>query len=88
MEVVRLNNIKKSDGVIYYRRQYSAVAEINLPNGINELPLEFTIETGPLGDKIFEMDFNQNIINYPFLPLQKALKDYILKIDEVGALPL
>ena len=88
MQILKLHDIQKSEGVIYYRRQYKAIAEIEFPNRIENLPVNFTIETGPLGDKHFELEFDYNKINYPFLPLQKALREYILGIDDLGAVPL
>lgn len=88
MQILKLNNVKKSEGVIYYRRQYTAEAEIELPNCIEKIPVSFIIETGPLGDKQFELDFDPHLINYPLVPVKKALKEYILNIDQMGALPL
>ncbi len=88
MQVLKLDNIKKSEGVIYYRRQYTAEAEMELPNCMERVPVSFTIETGPLGDKQFELEFDPYKINYPYIPIKKALTEYILNIDQMGALPL
>lgn len=88
MQVLKLNDIKKSEGVIYYRRQYTAEAEIELPNCVDKIPISFIIETGPLGDKQFDLEFDPYKVNYPFIPIKKALKEYILNIDQMGALPL
>ena len=88
MQILTLKNIKKTEGVIYYRRQYTADAEIQLPSQIEELPISFTIETGPLGNKVFELDFDVTKLNYPILPVRKAIKEYILNIDQNGVLPL
>lgn len=88
MQVLKLNNIKKNEGVIYYRRHYTADAEVEFPNCVESIPLSFIIETGPLGDKQFELEFDPYKINYPFIPIKKALKEYILNIDQMGALPL
>ena len=88
MQILKLNDVKKSEGVIYYRRQYTAEAEIELPNCIEKIPVSFIIETGPLGDKQFELEFDPRLINYPLVPVKKALKEYILNIDQMGALPL
>ena len=57
MQILKLNNVNKNEGVIYYRRHYTAEAEIELPNCVEKLPISFTIETRPLGDKQFDIDF-------------------------------
>ena len=88
MQILDLKNLQKNEGVIYYRRQYNADAEIELPNQIELLPVSFTIETGPLGNKEFELEFDSSKITYPLLPLKKALKDFILLKDSNGELPL
>ncbi len=88
MQVLKLDNIKRSEGVIYYRRQYTAEAEMELPNCMERVPVSFTIETSPLGDKQFELEFDPYKINYPYIPIKKALTEYILNIDQMGALPL
>lgn len=88
MQILKLNNVKKNEGVIYYRRHYTAEAEIELPNCIEMVPVSFIIETGPLGDKQFELEFDPYKINYPFIPIKRALREYILNFDQLGAFPL
>lgn len=88
MQILKLNNVNKNEGVIYYRRHYTAEAEIELPNCVEKLPISFTIETGPLGDKQFDIDFDTHRVNYPLVPIKRALKEYILNIDQLGVLPL
>ena len=88
MQILKLNNVSKNEGVIYYRRHYTAEAEIELPNCVEKVPISFTIETGPLGDKQFDIEFDLQRINYPIVPIKRALKEYILNIDQLGALPL
>ena len=88
MQILKLNNVNKNEGVIYYRRHYTAEAEIELPNCVEKVPISFTIETGPLGDKQFDIDFDPQRINYPLVPIKRALKEYILNIDQLGVLPL
>lgn len=88
MQILNLKNIKRTEGVIYYRRQYSADAEVQLPNQVEDLPISFTIETNPIGMKEFELEIDRSKLNYPLLPIRKALKDYILSKDEQGELPI
>ena len=88
MHVLNLKNVQKNDGVIYYRREYSADAEIQTPGAVENLPVTFTIETGPLGNKELDLCFDSGILNYPVLPVKKALKDFILLKDKDGDLPL
>lgn len=88
MQILELKNLQKSEGVIYYRRQYSADAQVELPDQTESLPISFTIETGPLGNKEFELEFDSGMINYPLLPIRRALKEFILAKDSNGELPL
>ena len=88
MQILDLKNIKRTEGVIYYRRQYSADVQLELPNQIENLPITFTIETNPIGMKEFELEIDRYKLNYPLLPIRKALKEFILNKDEQGELPI
>ncbi len=87
MTVLELKNIKREPGAIYYIRRYKAVASLKLPTEIVDSEIEFCIEMGPFGNK--EIDISLlNQPNYPALPITKALKEFILKLDDDGTLPI
>lgn len=87
MTVLELKNIEREPGAIYYIRRYKAIASLKLPTEIVDSTIEFSIEMGPFGNK--EIDINLlNQPNYPAIPIMKALKETILKLDDNGTLPI
>ncbi len=86
MEIVSVKNIEREPGFIYYRRTYHSVLEIVINTQTVEATIKFTIEMDPLGRKNIELDIESDI-DYPLLPLRKAIKEYITKIDSEGVLP-
>lgn len=87
MEVLELKNVERAPGAIYYIRRYKAIASIKLPTEIVDSPIEFNIEMDPFGVKKIDLDILGQV-NYPALPLTKALKELILKLDDNGTLPI
>ncbi|MBQ0051732.1 MAG: hypothetical protein KBT11_06680 [Treponema sp.] len=88
MRVLELNNIKTDDNFIYYRRNYTASAKLQMLSNSMDIGIEFTIETGPLGDKIIYVDIDKSTdIDYPLIPVKSALKTFILTMDNEGKLP-
>ena len=51
------------------------------------MPVEFCIETDPLGAKKIDIIISESI-NYPVVPIKSALKTYIITADSKGKLPL
>ena len=86
MKILELKNLAREEGYIYYRRNFSALALVEIPGATLEAPLEFCIETNPLGQKTIDITLNNNI-NYPILPVKKALREFILLQDNEGKLP-
>lgn len=86
MKILDLKNLFREEGYIYYRRNFSATADVEIPGQTLETDVDFCIETDPLGKKTVDIQFKKPL-NYPILPIQKALKDYILKQDSEGKLP-
>lgn len=86
MKILELKNLAREEGYIYYRRNFSALALVEIPGSTLEAPLEFCIETNPLGQKTIDITLNNNI-NYPILPVKKALREFILLQDNEGKLP-
>lgn len=86
MRIIGLKSITREENYIYYRRNFDAVAEFEFGTKTVEAPLKFLIETTPLGTKEISI-FGLESINYPVLPLKKAIIEYISKQDSEGKLP-
>ncbi len=85
MKVLELRDIQKEEGYIYYRKKFFSTALIEIPQRNIEVPLMFVIETGPTGSKSVEITL-QSSIDYPVLPVIKALKEKIGEYDKEGLL--
>ena len=86
MRVIELKNLQREEGQIFYLRKYNCNAVLELPIEIAEVPIYFSIETDPFGRKNIELSFLKQI-NYPLLPIKKAILDFILSEDYEGKLP-
>lgn len=86
MKIVGLKDLQREEGQIFYLRKYKTKAVVDLPISQEEVPIYFTIETDPFGKKNVELTIEKQI-NYPLLPLKKAIKDFILIEDSQGRLP-
>lgn len=86
MEVIELKNIKLEEGHIFYFRKYKAQAILKLPTETASSNIEFSIETGPLGNKKVEINLKEQI-NYPVLPVIIALKKQIIQKENEGLFP-
>lgn len=86
MKVLEFRNLSREEGQIFYLRKYSCEAIFELPTSTLESKINFSIETTPLGEKNIVISFAE-ALNYPILPIKKALKDYILLQDKEGRLP-
>jgi hypothetical protein len=87
MKVLNLKDIMRKESPIYYRRLYSAAAVLDLMGRNVDCKIEWTIETTPFGTSSITLNEVQDI-DYPKIPLQKALKDYISELDSSGGLPV
>ncbi len=86
MKILELKDIEREEGAIYYFRKYEAIAVIELPKETVSIPITFTIESGPLGDKKIDVKILK-APSYPIHPIIVALKTYILETDKEGLLP-
>lgn len=86
MTILALNDIIRKENFIYYRREFTAKALIDLPGHQGVSQIEFTIETEPTGRKDIRVHLIDSI-DYPLLPIVKQLKEYILGLDHEGRLP-
>ena len=88
MQVLELKNIVPDPSFIYYRRNYAAIAKLQMLSKTLDIKISFTIETGPLGDKMLYVDIDPSEdIDYPLIPVKSALKTHILAMDDEGKLP-
>lgn len=87
MRVLEINQLEKGEGWIYYMQRYKGNAVIEIPGQQLDVPVSFSIEIGPLGDKKIEVDDISNAINYPVFPIMKALREYINILSKEGSLP-
>jgi len=86
MKVAEFKNLQREEGQIFYLRKYNCVAVLELPIETEEVPIFFSIETDPFGRKNIELSITKQV-NYPLLPVKKALVEFILSEDEEGRLP-
>lgn len=76
----------RKDVPIYYRRLYTGVAVIELNEKPVDFRIDFSIETKPTGHKEITVNFI-DAIDYPLIPVNKELKQYIADTDNAGGLP-
>jgi len=86
MRVVQLDNLQQEHGQVFYFKKYTCNAVIEFPTSTEEVPIFFSIETNPFGQKTIELSFIKPI-NYPLLPVKKALLEYIFTEELEGRLP-
>ncbi|MCQ2598407.1 MAG: hypothetical protein MJ181_11245 [Treponema sp.] len=86
MKVLEFRNLAREEGQIFYLRKYTCDAVMELPTSSLNAKINFSIETTPLGEKNIIIGFDEPL-NYPVLPVKKALKDFILMQDKEGHLP-
>ena len=75
MKVVDIKNLQREEGHIFYLRKYEGDAVLELPTSVETTKIKFSIEMSPLGEKKVELSL-MTTVNYPLLPVKKALIDY------------
>ena len=86
MKIIELKNIVRKDVPIYYRRLYTGIAVLELINKTEEVHLDFQIEHKPTGQIEISIT-SMGKIDYPLVPLQKEIKQFIGDMDSNGKLP-
>ncbi|MCQ2573608.1 MAG: hypothetical protein MJ182_06915 [Treponema sp.] len=86
MKVLEFKNLTREEGQIFYMRKYACEAVLELAASSLEAKINFAIEMNPLGERSVSIAFPEPL-NYPVLPVIKALKEYIIKQDLEGHLP-
>jgi hypothetical protein len=86
LTILALDDIVRKETFIYYRREFTARAKLDLPGKPHSGSIEFSIETEPTGKKDIIVKFVDSV-DYPLLPVVTRLKQYILDLDKEGRLP-
>lgn len=86
MKVLELQNIKREEGQIFYIKKYHCDAVLEFPTSTDAIPIYFEVETNPFGQKLIKINFLKTL-NYPLLPVKKALLEHILTEELEGRLP-
>ncbi|AHH08148.1 hypothetical protein baBA2_000178 [Borrelia anserina] len=86
MRLISIDNIRKQDSHIYYRRVYFADAFYECKGSRESKQVKFIIEVTPLGEKHISIDFLESL-NYPALSLMIAIKRCVIDLDMKGELP-
>ncbi|MBP5359713.1 MAG: hypothetical protein J6Y69_11105 [Treponema sp.] len=87
MKVKEINSISKEDGYIYYINRYRGNAVLEILAKEVSIPVSFSIEINPLGQKNIEVENLPSSLNYPVMPVKKSLKEFIDSMYSDGVLP-
>ncbi|MBP5158607.1 MAG: hypothetical protein K6G18_11155 [Treponema sp.] len=85
--MAEIKSISKDDGYIYYINRYKATAVIEYLSKEATFPFSFYVEINPLGMRSYHVNDLPRDLDYPLLPIRKALKEYIIKMDKNRELP-
>ncbi len=72
MKVKEINSISKEDGFIYYINRYRGNAVLEILAKEVSIPVSFSIEINPLGQKNIEVENLPSSLNYPVMPVKKS----------------
>jgi hypothetical protein len=86
VKVISIKDMIRKDVPIYYRQLFTGVAVIELNNSPSDYRIDFSIEQKATGQKEITVSFIDKI-DYPLVPINKELKNYIGELDNVGGLP-
>lgn len=86
MKIISIKDMIRKDVPIYYRKLYTGVAVIEMNNGPVDYRIDFSIEYKPTGEKEIAINFI-DAIDYPLVPVNKELKNYIYEMETAGGLP-
>jgi len=86
MKVLEIKELQREEGHIFYIRKYTGEVYIELPTSTEHTKINFVIEMDPLGNKTIDLQITPGI-NYPLVPLKRAIIEYILAQELEGKLP-
>jgi len=86
MKVHSIGQLTKKDIPLYYRNEYEGLADIEFSAGSRrQIAMDFTVEIKPTGEREIDVKLKERI-DYPLVPVIRALKDEIRKLEENGDL--
>ena len=86
MRVVELQNLVREDVQIFYIRKYAATAVLDLTARTANVEIEFSIEMNSFGNKEISLSIKTQI-DYPLIPIRKAIREYLTNLEHEGKLP-
>jgi hypothetical protein len=86
MKIVAIKDMIRKDVPIYYRKLYTGVAVIDIAKGPADYRIDFVIEYKPTGQKEIIVTFIDKV-DYPLVPLNRELKEFINNLEAGGGLP-
>jgi len=86
MKIISIKDMIRKDVPIYYRKLYTGVAVIEMNKGPADYRIDFCIEYKPTGQKDITVSFI-DAVDYPLIPINRELKQYILDLENAGGLP-
>jgi hypothetical protein len=86
MKVITIKDMIRKDVPIYYRKLYTGVAVIEMNDKQIDHRVDFSIEYKPTGQKEIIITFIDKV-DYPLVPVNKELKNYILELEAADGLP-
>ncbi len=87
MRIAEITSIVRDESHIYYINRYKATAVVEFLSKQVSFPFNFFIEMNPLGGKTINVESLPRDLDYPLLPIIKALKDYICTLEKGNKLP-
>lgn len=86
MKVHGIGQLVKKDIPLYYRNEYEGLGDLEFSDGERcRVPLDFTVEIKPTGERIIAVKLKERI-DYPLLPIIRALKEKIKILESNGDL--
>ena len=86
MTVHGIDELIKKDIPLYYRNEYEGTGDLEFLNGSRRrIPLAFSVEIKPDGERIVAVKVKEKL-DYPLLPVVRALKETILSMEKDGLL--
>jgi len=86
MKIISIKDMIRKDVPIYYRKLYTGVAVIEMNSVPVDYRIDFSIEYKPTGFKEIAITFI-DAIDYPLVPVNKELKNFILEMENNAGLP-
>ena len=86
MKIITIKDLVRKDVPIYYRKLYTGVAVLDIRNVMSEYRIDFAIEYKPTGQKDITLNFIDKV-DYPVIPLNRELKQFINDLESGGGLP-